>query len=607
MKIPFVVSALTSLLVLYSHSAFSSQAQGSLFLYDKNHELENSVKSEKEDMASEISVDNIVKAPVYSSFNNIERKGVRLKFSGDAMFYIWNSANNVKENSDIIFYCSLNKNCTLRNFNQDNIIGIGIESSHDKYGNTYAVDLISHINGKSFTNEESKVTVKTPYGDLSFGYQKGVESVMRFDASNIAVGGTRSNWIQHLRGVPPSLIGRRSGSYYIYNFIFNPGLYTEGIIRNYCDVISNTLSICSINLYNGESLVDSMKIISDLEMNINQFSGFVDSQIKDMRSFNYNIQSNLEFILKNLRDAFVSLRNVITPSYIKLLPEVPFRLSYKSQDFMGLKFGISYVPFSYDGYLLVLDMLNKSVIGFSYNKDDLEIKSDSRVKFKDGVDIYFINPIYQRIISGGISYAYDMNDIKFSASVVGEYGKNMSYDELYSRSNSKKYNGDTYNDLQGIAIGLGIDYNKVKVVGAYGYLGKSGIYIPRCDMSPNKEKCEIYNASYIFGKRGDQYGPYINSDRVSYDNYYWDIGVAYQFKSLDLSITYFQSNRIGHILKDINLGFEYNLLKYNGFEGSLFGNLHHYIFDQVKNTYEPGNLDVKGKGNVLMLGMKLKF
>ena len=583
MKVPFIISALASLLVLYSHSSFSAQAQSNnIFVDDKNHKLEDGVKAEKE------GIDNIMKAPLYSSFNNFAKKGGRLKFSSDVMFYIWNSTNDAKEkrgkndrfavaNLDFNFHCDLGKNCESMDFEQDSIISVGIESNQDKYGNVYGVNWVSHINNRDFTNRESKVFVKTPYGDFSLGYQEGVESYMRLDASNIVVGETRNNWVKHLRGLAPGLGSLRSGSYFIYNFIFHPGLYTESVVYNYCNLASNDLLTCTIDLANMESL--------------HMFYDYMYS-VTDIRDFGNSISHFQKSML---------------PLYTKLVPRLPFKLSYQSQNFMGFKFGISYAPFSYNKYSLIMNLLNMHVMSL-YSDDFLKgFTPEGRIRLKNGMAIYMLEPMYKQIISGGISYAYNMDNIKFNASVVGEYGRGMSVREYVGMNELDNESNLKYNDLQGIAIGLGIDYGKIKVVGAYGYLGKSGFYTPRCDMTSDVDACEKYNAYTGSGVIDEHNVAIVSVGTPKYENYYWNIGISYQYKSLDLSMTYFKSNRMGHILQDINIGLEYSLLKYSGFKGSLFGNFHHYIFDQVKYLNQPDHIDVRGKGNVLLVGIKLKF
>ncbi|MGN7618490.1 MAG: hypothetical protein ACTJLM_00300 [Ehrlichia sp.] len=607
MKIPSVISALASLLVLYSHGAFSLQTQSNIFMNDENHKLENDVKCKKEEAGNEISTDHIIVAAPHLSLDNFASRKGRIKFTGDAMFYIWNSDNNTKRENvdnrgyridqDLHFYCDLGKNCEAVGAQQDSIINIGIESNQDKYGNTYGINLVSHASDRDFSNRESKVIVKTPYGNLLLGYQEGVESSMRLDASSIAVGDTHNSWVKHLRGLAPGFAS--NGSYFIYNFIFQPGLYTESMNYNYCNFISNEILACTIDLIDQK----------------------------------YSVIS----------------------SYRKLLSRLPFRLSYQSQSFMGLKFGISYAPFSYNRYLSIMNFIDKKAMLGSHDRlaIDESSRSAGRVRLKNGMEFYGAGPQYKQIVSGGVSYTYHMDDVKFSTSVIGEYGKNMNdyiIAGLFNADNLK------YDDLQGIAVGLEIDYGKVRFAGAYGYLGTSGFYIPKCSTTNDVSTCERYNA-YAAGSTNykhfdDGYVPIdsnslaytdissdyrhfdtddhendlgygigesvvnekdhnviniINLGVPKYNSYYWNIGIGYQYKSLDLSMTYFQSNRIGHILKDVSVGFEYNFLKYGGFQGGLFSNFHHYVFDQAKSEYQSDRPIANGKGYVLLVGMKLKF
>ena len=582
MKIPFIVSALTSLLVLHSHNAFSVKIQNNLSKDNKNYELEDGIKYEKKGEDNKILSSDMMKVHSYSNFI---KRGIRVKLNGDSMFYIWNSTNDAKTPKslpDINLHCDLGKNCTSLGYQQNSIVGIGIESSQDKYGNTYGVSLISGIDGRSFSNKESKFIIRTSYGNFSFGYQMGVESSMRLDASSIVVGDNSNIWVKHLRSLPTGSTGSfknfaEGGMYFIYNFIFQPGLYTESIVSNYCNFVSNELLSCNVFIPNT------------LEVNISKF-----------------------------------------------FSELPFRLSYQSQNFMGLKFGISYAPFAYDKYSSLVHGLYRRFMTENFKKYEFYDLFKTRMNRMnvDNVKIYREDSKYKQVLSGGISYTYDIDDLKFTTSIVGEYSKHANLNAIWFGNNTDL----AYNDLQAIAVGLEVNYHKLKFAGAYGNLGKSGFYTPKCDMSDNIKKCEEYdilNDVIKYGRRirpgyevlggleplyshknahQDEHEHQDDSNIVvelahkKYSNYYWDMGVGYNDGPLGFSITYFQSNRIGRILKDINVGLEYNFLKYGAFKGSMFSNFHHYIFSKVEHGYSATkSTTVTGRGDVLLLGVKLKF
>ncbi|GAT78481.1 putative exported protein, partial [Ehrlichia ruminantium] len=97
----------------------------------------------------------------------------------------------------------------------------------------------------------------------------------------------------------------------------------------------------------------------------------------------------------------------------------------------------------------------------------------------------------------------------------------------------------------------------------------------------------------------------------------------------------FESNRSGNVLRDIGLGFEYNLLKdLNKMKCKLFGNYHYYDFSEAAiidkvvynhevavysaqpqtelqrlgySTREKSEKLKSGSGNVFLVGVKLEF
>ncbi|AHC39285.1 porin [Ehrlichia muris] len=482
MKNLFLISALTFLLIMCSHNAFSDEVLDSIFV--GNHNISNAENS-------------------FSGINNkVEAKGGRIKFAGNMVSYGWYSGGSSK-NSEIVirnkrFNIDIGGNVDNIGAKHDGMLSLGIDSKPDKYGIIYGVYSqihIPHVAGKSFGNNAafnrgSKIFAKTPYGDFSVGYQEGIESIIKLNAFSIIAGDNYNIWAKHLRNILYDIKG--ASGYFVYCLNFYSGLYSESFFRN------------SDNIVTG----------------------------------------------------------VIVGAFINNLP---FRLSYQSQNFMGLRFGISYSPFGYDRELSEMSQINSSNV----------IKP-----LKDYAShLILIGPRYVHVVSGGISYTYDFKNFKFSTSIIGEYGR----EDVFSDSMERYNVYFKHHKLKGISVGWNIGYKRIEFAGSYGNLNGSGIPYARCTANIH---CRSYWAL------------------LKDTDYYWDIGIAYKHEPLNLSLIYFTSNRGGNKLNDISVGIEYNILRYNRFKNSLFVNYHYYTFNQFEHDY--GNTR-NGKGSVLLIGTKLEF
>lgn len=208
---------------------------------------------------------------------------------------------------------------------------------------------------------------------------------------------------------------KADAGYLLYNFNFNPGLYSESVFRD---------------------------------------------------------DDNLVFNNSN-HDASVG---IITKDFINNLP---FRLSYQSQNFMGLKFGISYSPVGYNQQLFEFPL----IVSAEFVSDVRKIEGDKLNVSKEHTVLPYINnrsntsaigligPVYKNIISGGISYTYNIKNVKFSTSIIGEYG-NEYIDDDTKLGYVMHY---VHQQLNGISIGFNVSYDNLKLAGAYGNLGTSGI------------------------------------------------------------------------------------------------------------------------------------
>ena len=268
---------------------------------------------------------------------------------------------------------------------------------------------------------------------------------------------------------------------------------------------------------------------------------------------------------------------VIAGTFINNLP---FRLSYQSQNFMGLRFGVSYSPFGYDRELSEMPQISFSDVIKYVEENDFGGKRYITMPYGGyALPLILIGPRYVHVVSGGISYIYDFKNFKFNASIIGEYGR----EDVFSDSMERYRVYFKHHKLKGISVGWNIGYKRIEFAGSYGNLNGSGIPYARCTAN-------IYCRSYW--------------TLLKDIDYYWDIGIAYKDGPLNLSIVYFTSNRGGNKLNDISLGIEYNILRYNNFRNSLFANYHCYTFNQFEHEYETTR---SGKGSVLLVGTKLEF
>ncbi|AUO54714.1 porin [Ehrlichia canis] len=537
MKNPLIISALASLLMICSNSAFSDEMLHDMSAVDKNCGSKSDIENCKK------FIGNIKKCVLLSEMNGAIKRGSSVKFSGNVVSYGWYSSDASKStkkfiNNTKLFDVDIGGNIEKVGTKHDGILSLRVESNPDKCGIMYGIHSevnIPNVAGRSFNkhaafNRGSRVFAKTPYGDFSAGYQEGMESVMKLDAFDIAAGDNYNIWTKHLRGIVHEK--KADAGYLLYNFNFNPGLYSESVFRD---------------------------------------------------------DDNLVFNNSN-HDASVG---IITKDFINNLP---FRLSYQSQNFMGLKFGISYSPVGYNQQLFEFPL----IVSAEFVSDVRKIEGDKLNVSKEHTVLPYINnrsntsaigligPVYKNIISGGISYTYNIKNVKFSTSIIGEYG-NEYIDDDTKLGYVMHY---VHQQLNGISIGFNVSYDNLKLAGAYGNLGTSGIVKKVCyTFYSNASNC---HEQWQFSKN---------------TNYYWNLGIAYQREPLNFSIIYFESSKLGNKLKDISVGVQYNVLKYNSFKNSLFVNYNYYIFNQMNyvNGIRNKPIDLSGKGYVLLAGIKSEF
>ncbi|AHX03621.1 hypothetical protein ECHHL_0460 [Ehrlichia chaffeensis str. Heartland] len=488
-------TAFVSFLLLYNVDAFSVDN------IDKNHENQKKLV-------------NLVKNNEYVKQANLHpsiKSYHRIDLGGKVLSYAWFTNNSEKMQDHGV---KLDGVLNIKSINNNSDLGIF-------YGGNFqlaipAVKSENFIPSMKAYNRGAQLFVESGYGNLSFGYQEGVESIMKIDASSIGAGDNSIAWLQYTN------LSNLDGKVQYQVF---PGLYSESV---------------------------------------------------------FNRSNN----------------NVISIKDKDFVNNLPFRISYQSPNFMGVKFGISYSPTGYDSNLFesvssynikkltlppVISADTTSEIQANPNdKDNILYNALGKEKVQDvtieGIvpsKIEFLQARYENIVSAGLSYNHSFNDIDFQASVVGEYGS-TDIDKLKSYS---KY--PSAENLAAFAIGTSVTYRDVIVAGSYGYLGKSG-YINT-----------IYSATEAPLKMFSPDNQY---------TYYWNIGAKYVYSNASISTSYFRSNKVNTHFYDFSLGIDYNLSLSSSHKGQykVFGNYHYFNIDNK-------NFKVSRDGSVLLLGVKYEF
>lgn len=200
--------------------------------------------------------------------------------------------------------------------------------------------------------------------------------------------------------------------------------------------------------------------------------------------------------------------------------ETAGKLSYYSPVFSGLQFGASFVPDSGTRG-------NKN--GFSYDDD------------KD----------YENVFELGLNYEGDFDSVGVMFSATGQIG-------------DVQYSGNTYEDLEAYAVGLGVSFEGLCVVGSYG-------------ITDDKEKSKDSAKEY------------------------YTAGIAYKTGPFGASVTYLASTVENGELEDefqnISVGADYKLAP--GFLPYIEASFFEYDKD--------GSTVQDNEGHVILVGSKLKF
>jgi hypothetical protein len=303
---------------------------------------------------------------------------------------------------------------------------------------------------------------------------------------------------------------------------------------------------------------------------------------------------------------------------------MPFRVSYQSPLFAGLRVGISYAP-RYDSK------------GFTnmYNAGYVEIgvptSGGTVYASEDGLGSS-IAPNYKNIMSGGISYQYALSDINFTVAAVGEFGTAIKHDDDIA-------SGRLYElfvegrDLRAFGIGAKVVYAGIEVAGSFGSLGKSGtiesIYrfnadstvIPKNNAEMVLATCDVgtatsSNSTIPFCKYGHSADANTN---------YFTIGAGYRYSDAYVSAMFFRSKAYDkNELRHFAVGGQYNLA-YGRTVFAPYVSWNYFWTDQpdaLSTTYDAGATPEpygakasngfqvhanSNKGSVLLAGVRFLF
>lgn len=437
----------------------------------------------------------------------------------------------------------------------DAMLQVNAEGRNDSFGIYYGgrmeLDIpytqqADYTSFKQVKNRGSKVYLNTAFGDFGFGYQVGIDSIMKVDAFSIGAGDNSNTWMRYvnLRGIYDPLEGKNAATdpaaptelrkKYLENvFYLSTGLYTEG-------------------LFDGG----------------NRFS---------------------KSSLKPVKDRSISLTNYL-----------PMRFSYLSPSFGGLKVGVSYAPYGYDEdrtigvHTSLEEEYDFALLGRDVPDNFLRVAAPGRnalsvpVIKKRKVDrTQFIMPMYEHLVNVGMTYSSYFSGLDFKLSMVSEYakGKTRLLDTNGKIALPKMEN------IKNVAFGGMLRYKSIKFAASYGYLGR----IDRVNNMyyPNNGKFTLKTDDKII----------INVDGT----YFWTVGGGYEYNGLYVSAIYRGSNYSGNRFDELSLGAEYDISGISSrVRCTVFANYHSF---SAKSAMVVSAVETDGsnKGQVILSGMKVRF
>jgi len=172
------------------------------------------------------------------------------------------------------------------------------------------------------------------------------------------------------------------------------------------------------------------------------------------------------------------------------------KISYYSPRFSGVQFGLSYTP----------DTANNGM-----NEVGTNVAMSPR-NFKD-------------VLSAGLTYSQQMDQMKFDMSLTGVSGKSIH--------NAATDTAGKSHDLSGYALGVSMNYANVTFGGSYGSMNKKAFLV---DLGANATAAA-------------------NAKNVTY----WTAGVAYEQGPVGASVTYLNSDYQRNKFTNVAFGVDYKL------------------------------------------------
>ncbi|QXK91889.1 porin [Neoehrlichia mikurensis] len=491
----------------------------------------------------------------------------------------------------------------------DGIFSITAEDQNDNLGISYGVNIefeTPYIKKSDFTastsvnNRGTKLFINTAYGNFTFGYQKGVDSIMKIDAFSISAGDNSNSWMKYVNLRNEFIAGYNFSNTNIGNYMNNAfylptGLYTEGLFDG---VNRFSHNYHKYRIY--DTLINSLPLrLSYVSPNVFGMNfgisysplGYDDSSIIKANLNNENVfrRNKLFNAINKIKDS--SIDQIISNAiHWEDMISTNFQLSNIIQE-MENAYDYKYSESKYIDVSTILEVLRKLYArkkeflekNGDYTEDDITLQK-LIVDIIDNIEYFnkdhrgIIIPVYDNIINLGLTYQFNVGDVNIKASITSEYAHFKNIPE-------KDIEFVKMNNIKNIAIGAIASYQTAKIAASYGYLGDIDSIIGQYTYDELLQKFLYTNDSIDLGY-----------------SYFWTIGASYDYENISVSASYHNSIYGGkNRLHDIGTGIEYNFSSnLSKFKYKIFANYHRFM------TYQTLQDDHK-KGSILLIGIKCQF
>ncbi|EOA61975.1 porin [Anaplasma phagocytophilum] len=497
------------------------------------------------------------------------------------------------------------ENLRAQGFASDAMLYVTAEGKNDnykiRYGGSIELEVpytqkADYTSFKQVRNRGTKVYVNTTFGEVSFGYQVGIDSIMRVDALSIGAGDISNTWMRYvnLRGIHDPLEGLTNEKRLVL-LPRNAAVFTAEIEEDLALPGNTAASTKGI----GEGLAP-LQYGNQVRPVLHRSRPALPIELKKLYLENVFYLSTGLYSESLFDGGNRFSRNASKPidanNALNLTNALPLRFTYLSPDFAGLRLGVSYAPFGYEEDLL-LDThtaIKRSLVArMRVFKDYTRFHRAIRNRFsiplveEGGRRKKFIIPLYENIVNAGMTYSSSFNDLDFKLSVVTEYAKGKT--RLLRDSTDIEF--AKMDTIKNIVLGGMLKYKNVKLAASYGYLG------------------QIDNINNMYSYR---LGEFVlnTTDRViirTSGSYFLTAGAGYEYDRLYVSAFYRGSNYSGNIFNEVSLGAEYNISGHSSrVKSMIFANYHNFSALSAVVT-DPVATDGVNRGQVILAGMKVRF